>query len=93
MAEVVTDLPFLGSKVTVHGDCSHETRRRVLLGRKAVTNPDSVLKSRDVTLLLKVCTFKAMVFPVVTSKGFMTVSFPEIKNFYLGIFIYSLSIF
>ena len=91
--EVVTDSLFLGSRITVDGDCSHETRRRVLLGRKAVTNPDSVLKSRDVTLLLKVCTVKAMVFPVVTSKGFMTVSFPEIKNFYLGIFIYSVSIF
>ena len=93
MAEVVTDLLFLGSKITADGDCSHETRGRVLLGRKAVTNPDSMLKSRDITLLTQVRIVKAMVFPAVTSKGFMTVSFPEIKNFYLGIFIYSLSIF
>ena len=64
--EVVTDFLFLGSKITVDGDCSHEIRRRLLLGRKAMTNLDSVLKSRDVTLLTNVCIVKAMVFPVVT---------------------------
>ena len=64
--EVVTDFLFLGSKITVDGDCSHEIRRRLLLGRKAMTNLDSVLKSRDITLLTKVCIIKAMVFPVVT---------------------------
>ena len=64
--EVVTDFLFLGSKITADGDCSHEIRRRLLLGRKAMTNQDSVLKSRDITLLTKVHTVKAMVFPVVT---------------------------
>ena len=64
--EVVTDFLFLGSKVTVDGGCSHEIRRRLLLGRKAMTNLDSVLKSRDVTLPTKGWTVKAMVFPVVT---------------------------
>jgi len=64
--EGVTDFLFLGSKITVDGDCSHEIRRRLLLGRKAMTNLDSVLKSRDITLLTKVCIIKAMVFPVVT---------------------------
>ena len=63
--EVVTDFLFLGSKITVDGDCSHEIRRRLLLGRKAMTNLDNVLKSRDVTLPTKVQTVKAMVFPVV----------------------------
>ena len=63
--EVVTDFLFLGSKTTVGGDCSHEIRRHLLLGRKAMANLDSVLKSRDITLLTKVCTVKAMVFPVV----------------------------
>ena len=56
---------FLGSKITADGDCSHEIKRCLLLGRKAVTNLDSVLKSRDITLLIKVCIVKAMVFPVV----------------------------
>ena len=65
--EVVTDFLFLGSKTTADGDCSHETRRQLLLGRKAMTNLDSVLKSRDITLLTKVCIVKAVVFPVVTS--------------------------
>ena len=64
--EVVTDSLFLGSKITADGDCSHEIRRRLLLGRKAMTSLDSVLKSRDVTLLTKVCIVRAMVFPVVT---------------------------
>ena len=61
----MTDFLFLGSKVTTDGDCSHEIRRQLLLGRKAMTNPDSVLKSRDITLLTKVCIVKAMVFPIV----------------------------
>ena len=61
----VTDFIFLGSKITVDGDCSHETKRCLLLGRKAMTNLDSILKSRDITLLTKVCLVKAMVFPVV----------------------------
>ena len=64
--EVVTDLLFLGSKITVDGDCSHEIRRQFLLGRKAMTNLDSVLKSRDITLPAKVHIVKAMVFSVVT---------------------------
>ena len=59
---------FLGSKITVDGDCSHEVRRRLLLGRKAMTNLDSELKSKDITLLTKVCIIKAMVFPVVMSR-------------------------
>ena len=64
--EVVTDFIFLGSEATVNCDCSHEIRRRLLLGRKAMTNLGSVLKSRDITLLTKVRVVKAMVFPVVT---------------------------
>ena len=63
--EVVTDLLFLASKITVDGDCSHEIRRQLLLGRKAMTNLDSVLKSRDISLLTNVCIVKAMLFPVV----------------------------
>ena len=62
----MTDFLFLGSKVTVDGDCSHEIRRQLLLGRKAMTNLDRVLKSRDVTLPTKVHIVKAMVFPMVT---------------------------
>ena len=61
----VTDFIFLGSKITADGDCSHEIKRRLLLGRKAMTNLDSVLKIRDITLLIKVHLVKAMVFPVV----------------------------
>ena len=64
--EVVTDFLFLSSKITVDSDCSHEIRGRLLLGRKVMTNPDSVVKSRDITLLTKVHIIKAMVFPVVT---------------------------
>ena len=56
---------FLGSKVTADGDCSHELKRHLLLGRKVMTNLDSILKSRDITLLTKVCLVKAIVFPVV----------------------------
>ena len=63
--ETVTDFIFLGSKVTVDGDCGREIKRRLLLGRKAITNLDSILKSRDITLLTKVCIIKAVVFPVV----------------------------
>ena len=63
--EPVTGRIFLGSKVTADGDCSHEIKRHLLLGRKAMINLDSVLKSRDITLLTNVCPVKAMVFPVV----------------------------
>ena len=63
--ETVTDLIFLGFKINVDDDCSHEIKRCLLLGRKATTNLDSVLKSRDITLLTKVHIVKAMVFPVV----------------------------
>ena len=63
--ETVTDFIFLGSKITVDGDCSREIKRRLLLGRKAMTNPDIILKSRDITLPTKVRIVKAMVFPVV----------------------------
>ena len=63
--EPVTDFIFLGSKITEDGDCSHEIKRRLLFGRKAMTNLDSILKSRDITLPTKVCVVKAMVFPVV----------------------------
>ena len=63
--EAVSDFLFLGSKITADGDCSHEIKRRLLLGRKVITNLDSTLKSRDVTLPMKVHLVKAMVFPVV----------------------------
>ena len=63
--ETVADLIFLGSKITADGDCSHEIKRRLLLGRKPMTNIDSILKSRDITLLTKVHIVTAMVFPVV----------------------------
>ena len=63
--ETVTDFIFLGSKITVDVDCSHAIKRWFLLGRKAMTNLDSILKSRDITLPRKVCLVKAMVFPVV----------------------------
>ena len=63
--ETVTDFIFLVSKITVDGDCSHEIKRHLLLGRKAMTNLDYILKSRDITLQTKVCIVKAMVFPVV----------------------------
>ena len=61
----LTDFIFLGSKITADGDCSLEIKRRLLLGRKAMTNLDSILKSRDISLPTKVCIVKAMVFPVV----------------------------
>ena len=63
--ETVTDFIFLGSKITADGDCSHEIKRRLLLERKAMTNLDSILKSRDITLPTKFCLVKAMVFPIV----------------------------
>ena len=63
--ETVDDFTFLGSKITADGDCSHEIKRCLLLGRKTMTNPDRILKSRDITLPTKVCLVKAMVFPVV----------------------------
>ena len=63
--QTVTDFIFLGFKITADRDCSHEIERRLLLGRKVTTNLDSMLKSRDITLLRKVCLVKAMVFPVV----------------------------
>ena len=63
--ETVTDFIFLGSKITADGDCSHEIKRHLFLGRKAVTNLDIILKSRDITLPMKIHLVKAMVFPVV----------------------------
>ena len=63
--EAVTDFIFLGSKITVNGDCSHEIKRHLLLGRKAMTDLESLFKSRDITLPTKVCIVKAMIFPVV----------------------------
>ena len=64
--ETVADFIFLGSKITADGDCSHEIKRHLLLGRKVMTNLDSILKSRDITLSTKICLVRAMVFPVVT---------------------------
>ena len=63
--ETVTDFTFLGSKITADGDCSHDIKRYLLLGRKAMTNLDSMLKSRDITVLTKVCLVKTMFFPIV----------------------------
>ena len=63
--EKVTDFIFLGSKITADGDCSHDIKRHLLFGRKVMTNLDSILKSRDITLLTKVCLVKAMVFSIV----------------------------
>ena len=63
--ETVTDFVFLGSKITVDGDCSHEIKRHLLLGRKAMTNLDSILKTRNITLPTKVHLVKAMVFPII----------------------------
>ena len=62
--ETVSDFIFWGSKITADGDCSHEIKKRLLLGRKVMTNLDSILKSRDITLPTKVCLVKAMIFPV-----------------------------
>ena len=63
--ETVADFIFLGSRITADGDCSHEIKRRLLLGKKVMTNLDSILKSRDINLPTKICLVKAMVFPVV----------------------------
>ena len=63
--QIVSDFIFLGSKITADGDCSHEINRHLLLGRKVMTNLDSIFKSRDITLPTKICLVKAMVFPVV----------------------------
>ena len=63
--ETVSDFIFLGSKITADGDCSHEIKRRLLLGRKVMTNLDSLLKTRDITLPTEICLVKAMVFPIV----------------------------
>ena len=65
IVEAVSDFIFLGSKITADGDCGHEIKRRLLLGRKVMTTIDSILKSRDITLPAKVCLVKATVFPVV----------------------------
>ena len=64
-AEILTDFIFLGSKITADGDCGHEIKRRLLFGRKVMTNLDSIFKSRDINLPTKVCLVKAMVFPLV----------------------------
>ena len=71
--ETVSDFILGGSKITADGDCSHETKRRLLLGREVVTNLDSILKSRDITLSTKVHLVKAMVFPVLRSMGLQRV--------------------
>ena len=63
--ETVADFILGGSKITADGDCSHEIKRHLLLGRKVMTNPDNILKSRDITLPTRVCLVKAMVFPLV----------------------------
>ena len=65
--ETVSDFVFLGPRITANGDCSHEMKRRLLLGRKVTTDLGSILKSRDITLPTKVCLVKAIVFPVITS--------------------------
>ena len=77
----VSDFIFLGSKITADGDCSHEIKRCLLLGRKVMTNLDSILKSRAITLPTKVCLVKAMVFPVVMNGGeSWTIKKAEVKN-------------
>ena len=63
--KTMTDFIFLGSKITANGDCSHEIKRRLLIGRKGMANLDSILKSRDITLMIKLHLVKAMIFPVV----------------------------
>ena len=79
--ETVTDFIFLGFKITAGGDCSHNIKRRLLLGRKAMTNLDSILKSRDITLPTKVHLVKAVVFPVVMyGCESWTIKKPELKN-------------
>ena len=77
--EIAADFIFLGSKITTYSDCSHEIERHLLLGRKAMKNIDSILKSRDVTLLTEACIVKAMVFPVVMC-GCVTVKKAECRK-------------
>ena len=82
--ETVTDFIFLGSKITEDGDCSHEIKRRLLLGRKVMTNLDSILKSRDITLPTKVRVVKVMVFPVVVyACESWTIKKPRVKELML----------
>ena len=76
---IVADFDFLGSKTTADGDCSHEIKIYLLLGRKTMTKLDRVLKSRDLTLQTKVCLVKAMVFPVVNSHGYESWSIKKAK--------------
>ena len=84
--ETVTDFIFLGSKITADGDCSLEIKRRLLLERKPMTNLDSILKSRDITLLTKLCLVKAMVFPVVRYEcEFWTIERPSTKELMLWV--------
>ena len=85
--KTVADFIFLGSKITVDGDCSHEIKRRLLLGRKAVTNLDSVLKSRDITLLTKVRIVRFMIFPVVmyVCDSWIIKKTWALKNWFFGI--------
>ena len=73
--ETVSDFTFMGSKITADGDCSHEIKRRLLLGRKVMTNLESIFKSRDITLPTKVCLVKAMIFPVVKAVVFPVVMY------------------
>ena len=72
--ETVSDFVFLGSKITADGDCSHDIKRSLLLGRKSMTNLDSILKSRDIYLPTEVCLVKAVVFPVVMSHDYISIS-------------------
>ena len=83
--EIVIDFLFFGSKITVDGNCSHEIRRRLLLGRKTMTNIDGVLKSRDITLTAKVYIIEAMVFPVVTY-GHESWTVKKAKHQRIGVF-------
>ena len=79
--ETVTDFIFLGSKITAYSDCSHEIRRCFVLGREVMTNLDSILKNRDITVPTKVCLVKAMVFPIVVYEGeSWTIKKAEVQN-------------
>ena len=82
--ETVTDFIFLGSKITVNGDCSHKIKRCLLLGRKALTNIESILKSRDITLPTKVHIVKAMVFPVWKNHSFSSMVLPVYMDVRVG---------
>ena len=85
--ETVTDFIFLGSKITAHGDCSHEIKRPLLLERTAMTNLDSILKSRDISLPTKVCLVKAMVFPVVMY-GYMSWTIKKDEHQRIDVFVF-----